>query len=278
MVAVIGPGWLEELAQVEDFVAQELGFALRRGIPIVPVLVGGSVMPDPHVLPQPLRGVVAFQAMEIDSGREFRRQVLELAGSLRQLHTQRLEQAAKAAREAAERERAQHEAAEQARAAKALPPSRKQAELERLTRAAVERAQRLSRRTLLGGALALAVLVAIAAFYSWQLAREREAAAKLTAEHQAEAAAVAAKLDEMQKQFQEQGGRMLRLQNELNQQRDEATRLGLERELQKAADQRARLKQQAGAVRNAAYAGGGQAVGGAKPCNCPPGDPLCSCL
>ena len=56
--------------------------------------------------------------------------------------------------------------------------------------------------------------------------------------------------------------------------KDEATRAKLEAELSKATEQ----KKQAGAAMRGG-GGGSKAGGGApKPCNCPPGDPLCSCL
>jgi TIR domain len=62
LIAVIGPGWLNasdehgsrRLDNPEDYVRSEIVRALDRGITVVPVLVGGSRLPDPGDLPQTL--------------------------------------------------------------------------------------------------------------------------------------------------------------------------------------------------------------------------------
>ncbi len=59
MLAVIGPNWLtakdetgqRRLDNPEDFVAIEIGAALARNIPVVPVLVDGARMPKVSELP-----------------------------------------------------------------------------------------------------------------------------------------------------------------------------------------------------------------------------------
>ena len=67
VVAVVGPRWVEALERrspdAEDFVRHELAAALARGIPVVPVLVGGARMPAAEDLPAalaPLRHRNAF--------------------------------------------------------------------------------------------------------------------------------------------------------------------------------------------------------------------------
>jgi TIR domain len=66
VLAVIGPGWvraagpagLRRLFQPDDYVHVELSRALRRGIPVVAVLVSGIPLPAPADLPADLRGIV----------------------------------------------------------------------------------------------------------------------------------------------------------------------------------------------------------------------------
>ncbi|HEU0140971.1 MAG TPA: toll/interleukin-1 receptor domain-containing protein [Bryobacteraceae bacterium] len=69
VLAVIGPQWLpslrKRLGQGEDFVHEEISAALRRGITVVPVLVGGAVMPAAQELPESLAPLHRRQAIEI---------------------------------------------------------------------------------------------------------------------------------------------------------------------------------------------------------------------
>jgi hypothetical protein len=72
VVAVIGPEWLETLrarAGQEDLVEHEIAAALRRGITLVPVLVGGAAMPREADLPPALKSLARRQAAVIrDAG------------------------------------------------------------------------------------------------------------------------------------------------------------------------------------------------------------------
>jgi SIR2-like domain/TIR domain len=71
VLALIGPNWLPMLKQREhreagtvDFVQMELELALTRwGGHVIPVLVGGAVMPEPVNLPRPLRPLAALQGV-----------------------------------------------------------------------------------------------------------------------------------------------------------------------------------------------------------------------
>ncbi len=73
LVAVIGTKWVavaegngnRRLDNPHDFVRLEIVKALERGIRVVPVLVGGAVMPHPDDLPTDLRPLCERQAMEI---------------------------------------------------------------------------------------------------------------------------------------------------------------------------------------------------------------------
>lgn len=72
MVAVIGDSWTglrpdgtHRLRDDGDFVRREVAAALKMGIRVVPVLVGGTQMPSLDVLPDDLHGFVFLNASEI---------------------------------------------------------------------------------------------------------------------------------------------------------------------------------------------------------------------
>ena len=67
LVAVIGPKWLtiasadgtRRLSDPQDFVRLEIANALRRNIPVFPVLMGGATMPCAHDLPDDLKALAS---------------------------------------------------------------------------------------------------------------------------------------------------------------------------------------------------------------------------
>ena len=72
VLAVIGPGWMgpdpdgaPRLAQPDDYVRLELGTALTRDLPVVPVLVGGAPLPAASDLPAELKPLVQRQAVVV---------------------------------------------------------------------------------------------------------------------------------------------------------------------------------------------------------------------
>jgi hypothetical protein len=74
LLVLIGPEWLVEdpespgrllIERDDDWVGREIRRAIERGIPIVPVLMDGSALPDPVMLPPDLRPLVFHQAVEI---------------------------------------------------------------------------------------------------------------------------------------------------------------------------------------------------------------------
>src|ERR1043166_645452 len=78
LIAVIGPKWLgldadgrPRINEETDPVRIEVETALKRGIPVVPVLVGGGTMPSPSLLPKELQDLAFLNAAHIDSGRDF---------------------------------------------------------------------------------------------------------------------------------------------------------------------------------------------------------------
>jgi formylglycine-generating enzyme required for sulfatase activity len=71
LLALIGPGWIDatdpktarrRLDNPSDFVRIEIGEALARGIPVVPVLLDGTPLPDSDLLPDDLKELVDRQA------------------------------------------------------------------------------------------------------------------------------------------------------------------------------------------------------------------------
>lgn len=73
VIVVIGRGWLtaaddeggRRLDDPEDLVRKELATALERKVPMIPVLVGGAVMPKREQLPASLGALTRWQALTI---------------------------------------------------------------------------------------------------------------------------------------------------------------------------------------------------------------------
>ena len=73
MLAVIGPNWLaakdetgkRRLDNPDDFIVIEIGTALTRNIPVVPVLVDGARMPKASELPDLLKSLARRQAIQV---------------------------------------------------------------------------------------------------------------------------------------------------------------------------------------------------------------------
>jgi hypothetical protein len=88
-LAVIGPRWEDardahgqrRLEHADDWVRIELETVLARGIPVVPVLVGGARMPAPASLPESLEEFSRRQAYPLSDLR-WHAEVSELAGRL----------------------------------------------------------------------------------------------------------------------------------------------------------------------------------------------------
>jgi TIR domain len=89
LIAIVGPRWIDGGAGPNhgihletDFVRIEVEAALKRKIPVIPVLVGGSRMPTRDQLPEPLQPFVFRNGTSIDSGLNFRNDVNRLIRSL----------------------------------------------------------------------------------------------------------------------------------------------------------------------------------------------------
>ncbi|MEO0816213.1 MAG: toll/interleukin-1 receptor domain-containing protein [Pseudomonadota bacterium] len=75
LLALIGRGWLSatnpstgmrRLDEPTDFVREEIAAALRRNIPVVPVLLDGAVMPNESDLPEDLKPLARRNGVDID--------------------------------------------------------------------------------------------------------------------------------------------------------------------------------------------------------------------
>lgn len=90
MLAVIGPSWREardsagrhRLDDRDDWVRVEVARALARGVTVVPVLVGGAVLPKPSDLPDDLKPLVKRHAVTISTN-SFRSDMAGLERDLR---------------------------------------------------------------------------------------------------------------------------------------------------------------------------------------------------
>ena len=77
LLALIGPDWLDikdsagnrRLESPTDFVRQEIAAALKRNIPVTPVLVQGAQMPPPERLPDDLKELAFRNGFEISHTR-----------------------------------------------------------------------------------------------------------------------------------------------------------------------------------------------------------------
>jgi GYF domain 2/TIR domain len=80
VLVVIGDHWLNaqtpagarRLDASRDYVRIEIETALRRGIPVIPVLVGSARMPTSDDLPASIQGLARRHAIELRAGRHYR--------------------------------------------------------------------------------------------------------------------------------------------------------------------------------------------------------------
>ena len=73
LLAVIGPGWLDahdekghrRLDNPDDFVRIEIGTALKRGIPVIPILLEGTRVPKADQLPDDLKELALRNGLDV---------------------------------------------------------------------------------------------------------------------------------------------------------------------------------------------------------------------
>lgn len=91
LLAIIGPDWLtvkdaqgvRRLDDPNDFVRIEIELALRRGIPVVPVLVRGAAMPGAADLPESLQKLARRNGISVRADPDFHNDMTAL---IRKLH------------------------------------------------------------------------------------------------------------------------------------------------------------------------------------------------
>ena len=112
LLAVIGNNWLNtkdesggrRLDNPVDWVRKEIGTALDRHIRVIPILVGGAIMPRSTDLPEDLKPLASLNALRLTSD-SFEGDLQRLAGAIRQV----LEKAAAEERERLAAEQRQRE-------------------------------------------------------------------------------------------------------------------------------------------------------------------------
>jgi hypothetical protein len=73
VIVIIGYRWLADrrIHDPDDFIHVEISTALRRGTPVIPVLVDGAAMPRVSDLPEDLQELTFRNAMALDAGIDF---------------------------------------------------------------------------------------------------------------------------------------------------------------------------------------------------------------
>jgi TonB family protein len=128
LLVIIGPSWLaakneagvRRLDDPADFVCEEVAAALRRDIPVIPVLVRGAVMPRVEQLPETLRDLAYRNGVELTHAR-WRSDVQLLIEPLRRLLGSSAELKARSANEATVADPARPSSQELASSPKAEP-------------------------------------------------------------------------------------------------------------------------------------------------------------
>ena len=86
MLVMVGQGWqVERLHEPNDAIVKELEAAFKGGAQVLPVLVGGAVMPELSALPKGLAWFQKRNAVKLGSGSEFRRDFPDLLKTIRAL-------------------------------------------------------------------------------------------------------------------------------------------------------------------------------------------------
>jgi hypothetical protein len=95
LMALIGPKWMgakkggmSRISDDKDAIRIEIETALNRGIPLIPVLVGGATMPKSSALPESLQKLCFLNAAEVDDGRDFHQHVDRLIRAMDRVLTE----------------------------------------------------------------------------------------------------------------------------------------------------------------------------------------------
>ena len=87
LLAVIGDNWGQRLFDSRDFVRVEIESALKKGLQIIPLLVGDVSMPTESDVPAEIREFVYRNAEKIDPGRDFHYHMDRLIRHMTMLNT-----------------------------------------------------------------------------------------------------------------------------------------------------------------------------------------------
>jgi hypothetical protein len=92
LLAVVGPQWLgkspdgiSRIGAQTDLVRLEVSAALRKDIPVIPILVGSAAMPEVADLPEDLQDFPFRHAVKVDALEDFDDHVRRLIRSLERL-------------------------------------------------------------------------------------------------------------------------------------------------------------------------------------------------
>src|SRR5438067_7850108 len=94
VIAVIGPAWFggrgkgnRRIDDPADFVRLEIATALQRGIPVIPVLLDDTPMPQVESLPADLHALAFRNALMLNTGVDFHHHADRLISGIRELVT-----------------------------------------------------------------------------------------------------------------------------------------------------------------------------------------------
>ena len=166
----------------------------------------------------------------------------------------------------AEVEKARVEAEQRARLEAMAAQQQHEHKLAQLTH---DESKKKLRKTLMAIAIAVPVVAGGAGYFIYDNYKQNQA--KIAAQ-EAEGRRLAEEKAKLDAQLKEQAAKVEGLLNQLSSAKDEATRLALQKQIEEAQEKTKALKGSGGGARPT----GGS--GASKPCNCQPGDPLCSCL
>ena len=104
LLAIIGDQWVRavddlgnrRLDDPSDFVRIEIEAALKRNIPVIPVLVEKAKMPSANELPQSMQSIVYRNATELRAGRDLRQHLEQLIRGLESIFSLKNPEPAKA--------------------------------------------------------------------------------------------------------------------------------------------------------------------------------------
>jgi hypothetical protein len=148
LIAIVGPQWRginedgsARITEVNDLVRIEIETALKRDIPLIPVLIGAALMPKATEIPESIRDFSFRNAAHIDSGRNFNTDVERLMRSIDRHREAKEQGEAQAKQEAALKEEAEKER-KRREEEKRRTEAQQQADEERTRREAAEAEKR----------------------------------------------------------------------------------------------------------------------------------------